>query len=208
MTDDLNSVKSLPRRRSTYHHGNLREALIAAAEEIVRERGPTGFSLREAARRAGVSPGAPAHHFGDAKGLLTAVATKGFERLGHELQTATAGLPQEERLNALGTAYLEFARQNGPLFGIMWLRDLLDQTDANYIAAGRAAFNILEQVVTGKQLPIATAPHVPDPAVIAVWAMVHGLAQLALDGALAGLPAGFQSQVVDLLSGIVPRAGA
>jgi AcrR family transcriptional regulator len=199
MAKHLNTVKSSPQARSSYHHGNLREALIAAAEEILKERGTTGFSLREAARRAGVSPGAPAHHFGDTRGLLTAVATRGFERLGHELQIAMAGAPNNDRLKALGGGYLEFARNNGSLFGIMWLRDVLDQTNSDYLAAGRAAFNVLEQAATGRELPVATAPHVPDPAIIAVWAIVHGLAKLTLDGALANLPSEVQSQVVDLL---------
>jgi AcrR family transcriptional regulator len=199
MTQHLNTVKSSPRTRASYHHGDLREALISAAEEILRERGATGFSLREAARRAGVSPGAPAHHFGDSRGLLTAVAARGFERLADELRAATAEAPRDGRLRALGAAYLRFAQENGPLFGIMWLRDLLNPTDANYLAAGRAAFNVLERVATGKEVPVATSPHIPDPAVVAVWATVHGLAKLTLDGALETLPADHQSKVLDLL---------
>jgi AcrR family transcriptional regulator len=199
MTDDLNSVKTTSKPRASYHHGGLHEALITAAEAILRERGATGFSLREAARRAGVSPGAPAHHFGDSKGLLTAVAARGFERLTQELQIATAAAPRSDRLKALGVAYLNFARQNAALFGVMWLRELLDQTNADYLTAGRAAFNVLERVATGENMPIATAPHVPDPAVIAAWSMVHGLAKLTLDGALEGLPEEVQLKVLDLL---------
>jgi AcrR family transcriptional regulator len=202
MKGHLNSVKSAPAasadKRASYHHGNLREALIAAAEEILRERGATGFSLREAARRAGVSPGAPAHHFGDARGLLTAVAAGGFERLAAQLRTASEAAPAEGRLEAISDAYLRFARENGALFGIMWMRDLLDQSDLAYLSAGRDAFNVLEQAATRRDVPVATAPRVPDPAVIAAWSLVHGLARLTLDGALDSVPADYQAKVLAL----------
>ena len=78
MKPNVNSVKT-GRRSRGYHHGALREALLEAAEALIGERGLDGFSLREAARRVGVSPAAPQHHFGDARGLLTAIATAGFD---------------------------------------------------------------------------------------------------------------------------------
>src|SRR5258708_35905784 len=74
--------------RTTYHHGDLRRQLIAAAERIIVERGVEGFTLREAARRVGVSPAAPSHHFRDAKGLLTEVALLGFRDFGEALMAA------------------------------------------------------------------------------------------------------------------------
>src|SRR3974390_2682001 len=77
-----------PLRRDAYHHGALRQSLIAATEAIILERGVDGFTLREAARRAGVSPAAPAHHFGDARGLLSEVATLGFKEFGEALRAA------------------------------------------------------------------------------------------------------------------------
>jgi AcrR family transcriptional regulator len=202
MPNDLNSVKSgaepSSEKRASYHHGNLRTALIEAAEAILQERGATGFSLREAARRAGVSPGAPAHHFGDARGLLTAVAAGGFVRLAAQLRTASEAAPADGRLEAIAVAYLQFARENKALFGIMWLRDLLDQSDPAYLSAGRDAFNVLEQAATGPEAPIATAPRIPDPSVIAAWSLVHGLARLTLDGALDAVPSDFQSKVLRL----------
>ena len=84
MTEELNSVKTETPERP-YHHGALRAALIEAAEAVIAERGVDGFSLRETARRAGVSPAAPAHHFGDARGLLTALAAEAFRRFGDAL---------------------------------------------------------------------------------------------------------------------------
>src|SRR5260370_38273616 len=101
LADDLNNVKmeadmpatptGAPAEATTstakegFHHGSLHEALVAAADAVLTERGVEGFTLREAARRAGVSPAAPAHHFGSATGLLTEVAIRGFEELGHRL---------------------------------------------------------------------------------------------------------------------------
>jgi AcrR family transcriptional regulator len=203
MNHHLNTVKSREaRKREGYHHGDLKNALILASEEILRERGATGFSLREAARRAGVSPGAPAHHFGDARGLLTAVAARGFDRLTEGLLRASENAAPADRVKLIGAAYLNFALENGALFGIMWLRDLLDQTDTEYLRAGRAAFNVFEQAALEQNVPVATAPHVPDAPVIAAWAMVHGLARLTLDGALDAVPQDTQGRVLDLMAAV------
>jgi AcrR family transcriptional regulator len=96
IVDNLNTVKlnlntvKMPSDPKPYHHGDLRQALIDATEQILTERGMEGFSMREAARRAGVSPAAPAHHFGDARGLLTAVAIGAFLDLQHALRAANA----------------------------------------------------------------------------------------------------------------------
>ena len=90
----------------TYHHGDLRHALIEATESLLAEKGPEGFSLREVARRAGVSAAAPAHHFGDASGLLTAVATVGFDGLAAALREGEArgGRDPRRRLREQGVA--------------------------------------------------------------------------------------------------------
>jgi AcrR family transcriptional regulator len=199
MTDELNTVKSDPKR---YHHGDLRAALVLAAEEILTEKGVSGFSLREAARRAGVSPAAPAHHFKDASGLLTAVAAKGFVRLAEHLARAAEDAPSSYRLQALGAAYIDFAQRSPAIFSIMWSRELLKIDDTDYLKAGRAAFNVLEQATLGEPVPVRTAPHVPSPSIIAAWSMIHGYARLVLDGALEGVGPSLQGEVLKLL----PRA--
>jgi AcrR family transcriptional regulator len=196
MLCQLDSVKSKQKR---YHHGDLRAALILAAEEILAEKGVNGFSLREAARRAGVSPAAPAHHFQDASGLLTAVAAKGFVRLAEHLARAAEDAPSSCQLQALGAAYIDFAEQSPAIFSIMWSREMLKIDDAAYLHAGRAAFNVLEQAAVGKAVPVRTAPHVPDPSIIAAWSMIHGYARLVLDGALEGVPPWLQGEVLRLL---------
>ncbi len=199
MPSNVNTVKSDQKR---YHHGDLRAALVLAAEEILAEKGVNGFSLREAARRAGVSPAAPAHHFKDASGLLTAVATAGFVRLAEHLTRAAEDASSSCRLQALGAAYIDFAQQSPAIFSIMWSRELLKIDDAAYLEAGRAAFNVLEQATVGRAVPVRTAPYVPSPSIIAAWSMIHGYARLVLDGALEGVPPSMQQEVLKLL----PRA--
>ena len=139
MSSNLNNVKMTKKSRP-YHHGNLRTALIAAAEAVITERGVDGFSLREAARRAGVSPAAPGHHFGDARGLLTAVATAAFTELGDVL-AAAAAVPGDRRprLEAQGAAYVGFALAHPAAFDLMWRRAVVDAADPDFVAAGRSS---------------------------------------------------------------------
>ncbi|HEX9932303.1 MAG TPA: TetR/AcrR family transcriptional regulator [Allosphingosinicella sp.] len=185
MTGNSNSVKIAERG---YHHGALRPALIAAAEEVIAERGLDGFSLRETARRAGVSPSAPAHHFGDARGLLTAIATAAFLALGDALEAASGAESREERIRAQGIAYVGFALTQRARFDVMWRAAALDQEDPELAAAGRRAFGLLDSTVRGEG---ALRGGPADPALapsIACWAIVHGFARLAIDGAFGTEP--------------------
>src|SRR5262245_25989316 len=110
-----NPVSAAPPK---YHHGDLRAALIVAATELLREHGLEAFTLRECARRAGVSHAAPAHHFGDARGLLTACAAAGFEHLADAMEhgAGSAGSDAQARLRAVGAGYIGFALENRALF--------------------------------------------------------------------------------------------
>src|SRR5690348_14709991 len=105
-----------------YHHGNLRTALLEAAEKTLRERGVQALSLRELAREAGVSHGAPRRHFADRQALLDALAGAGFERLGAELRAAAAGAGEdfESRLRAIAAAYVRFATEDAALLELMF----------------------------------------------------------------------------------------
>jgi len=206
MADNLNSVNIESvggRKRDAYHHGALRDALLRIGEAVLIERGPTGFSMREVTRRAGVSPAAHLHHFKDGRALLTALAARGFERLTEALAAALEGRDGDE-LEAQGRAYVDFALKNGPLFTLMWQREMLDVQDPGYLRAGRAAFNAFERAALGRDVPVATGPREPDGPVVAAWALVHGFARLALDGALG-------DPTDDLLSGVLlhlPKPGA
>jgi len=180
MDDNLNSVKTEAPSRA-YHHGALRQALLAAAETVIAERGVDGFSLRETARRAGVSPAAPAHHFGDARGLLTALATDAFRKFADALAASDVGGDRRERARSQGLAYVRFALSEPAKFDLMWRYTLIDRNDPELAEAGRRAFRVLDEVVR----PGATRPAPGDPSVapsIAAWSMVHGFARLALDG--------------------------
>jgi AcrR family transcriptional regulator len=203
MSDDLNSVKTGKR---PYHHGALRPALLAAAESVIAERGVDGFSLRETARRAGVSPAAPAHHFGDARGLLTALATEAFRRFGDALEASDVGQDRHERIRSQGRAYVNFALAEPAKFDLMWRYALTDRENAEYRQASSRAFAILDRVVRGEEA--AAKPVEDDISVassIACWSLVHGFARLARDGVFGAGPGEAESAVEALLPAVLDR---
>lgn len=200
MPADSNSVKI----ERAYHHGALREALLAAAEEVLAERGADGFSLRETARRAGVSPSAPAHHFGDAKGLLTALATSAFAELAESLEASSSGLGRTEAIRAQGRAYVAFALRRRARFDLMWRAALLDKEDEGFRTAGHRAFLALDEAVRGEATGCDAKPS--DPAAvpsIAAWALVHGFARLAVDGAFGTAPGDAERAAAAMLPGVL-----
>jgi len=170
--------------RKAYHHGDLRQALIAATEAILIEKGVEAFTLREAARRAGVSPAAPAHHFGDAAGLLTAVAREGFVEFARMLDEADkkAGRDPAARLKAQGAAYVTFALNNPARFQLMFRSDRLDPTCGDFEEVASRSFATLENAVRDLVGLSADAPMTAEAygALLAAWSMVHGFAHLAL----------------------------
>lgn len=166
-----------------YHHGDLQEALIAATESILAEVGAEGFTLREAARRAGVSPAAPSHHFGNAPGLLTEVAIRGYDELTRALQAAAAGDGTPvQRLHAQGVAYVRFALTYPGRFQIMFSNTRLLSHDDRLHAAAKAAYLPLEAVMMEMARSEPAAIRDPGTAATAVWSAVHGFAKLALEG--------------------------
>lgn len=167
----------------TYHHGNLRAALLDAALAVLREKGVTGFSLRETARRAGVTPSAPKHHFSDTRGLLTALATVAFHDLADRLEDADrTGTSKAESITEQGVAYLDFALDQRALFELMWQAALLDLSDADLLVEKDRAFAVLDRRVRGEDAePIAQ----DDPRMagtFACWSVVHGFAHMVIEG--------------------------
>lgn len=158
-----------------YHHGDLRRALIDAALALVAAHGPAALSLREVARQAGVSHAAPAHHFGNKAGLLTAIAADGYRTLAAAL--AGAGGFQEQ-----GVAYVLFATEHPAHFAVMRTPDLLDAADPEFVAAHAEAGAQLSRGVE------AGMDHVDAAAPVAAWALVHGLASLLLEGNVQPAP--------------------
>ncbi len=157
-----------------YHHGDLRRALLDAAIEAITQAGPAAVSLRDLARRAGVSHAAPAYHFGDKAGLLTAIAADGFRRLAATLREAYA--PSGSFLE-VGVAYVRFAVTNRAHFEVMFRPELYRQHDPEVAAARQASRALLYGPVAG-----GTDPGPEDLRVaVAAWSLVHGLATLWLN---------------------------
>ncbi|RYG85888.1 MAG: TetR/AcrR family transcriptional regulator, partial [Alphaproteobacteria bacterium] len=121
-------------KRPTYHHGDLRAALIQAADDIIAEGGIETFSLRAAAKRAGVSPGATAHHFGSAKGLLTEVALLAYERAGQYLEKIAHSGDVVAEVRALTLAFITFAVDHPGHFRLMFRGDLVNRDDPRFEA--------------------------------------------------------------------------
>ncbi|MBB5517714.1 TetR/AcrR family transcriptional regulator [Amphiplicatus metriothermophilus] len=174
------------KRARAYHHGDLRRALLAAGETELAEKGLEGFTLRGCARRAGVSHAAPAHHFRDARALLTALATEGFRRFAANMRTRmkAAGRDPRARLAASGLGYLDFALDSPALFRLMFASDYPDRDDEALQQAGEESFAILLDAVKearGRD-PRADADAMTDA--VAAWSLVHGLANLLLAGRL------------------------
>jgi AcrR family transcriptional regulator len=185
-----------------YHHGNLHEALLDAVGEIIAEKGVGGLSLREAARRAGVSHGAPAHHFGDKLGMLTAYSTRGMELFGQRMRAAAAEADTpNDKIAAIGLAYLTFAMDEPDYFNVMFRSEMQRADDEQFHTASSSCFDVLSQIAeelneangaesaaTDRPDPMPIGPKGgADAKAIAIraWSMVHGLATLWLDGAIA-----------------------
>jgi AcrR family transcriptional regulator len=166
-----------------YHHGNLRPAILAAAIDALTESGPARLSLRDLARRAGVSHAAPAHHFGDKAGLLTAVAAEGYDLLADAL---TAAQRQAGNFLDVGVAYVRFAVDHRAHFEVMFRPDLYHPDDPAVAAARQRSADAL---YGGVRSVTATRPGLEIPvAGVAAWCLVHGFATLWLNHALpAGL---------------------
>ena len=163
----------------SYHHGDLRRVLLDTALDLIAERGPGAISLRDLARVAGVSHAAPAHHFGDKRGLLTAVAAEGYRLFAAALRD------EYERTGSfreLGVAYVRFAVEHRPYFEVMFRPDLYRDEDPELAEARKEAAALL-------YTPLGRLSG-GDPgfdtlrAGVAAWSLVHGLATLYLNGAL------------------------
>ena len=167
--------------------GDLRQALLDAAVVILDEVGADRLSLREVARRAGVSHAAPAHHFADKAGLLTAIATEGFGMLVGYLAAAQPGGAGEpaDQLVALGRAYAQFAENNPGRFEVMFRPALLHAGNPDFQRAGDSAYQALHRHIATCQ-GRGWRPGTPTGALTAAaWALAHGIAVLRMQGSLA-----------------------
>lgn len=163
-----------------YHHGDLRRALLEAARRILEAEGPSALSLRAVAREAGVSPAAPYHHFKDKAELLDAVAEQGWEMLDRRMAEAQGEAEPRDKLNALGIAYVCFARDNPALYRVMYdaARDnealpeemVRENEDSPYCKVRDTMIELGADPAAGTELELATT---------AAWCAAHGLAEMA-----------------------------
>ncbi|MEB8340880.1 TetR/AcrR family transcriptional regulator [Streptomyces endophyticus] len=158
-------------KSSSYHHGDLRRAILAAALDVIAAEGPGALSLRDLARRAGVSHAAPAHHFKDRTGLLTAIAAEGFALLADALAEAA-------ELRERGVRYLRFGIQHPAHFQVMFQPDLLRTDDPTLLAARARAGAELRSGVAA--VPESGRGDDARLAGIAAWSLAHGFTTLLL----------------------------
>ncbi|MGW3667723.1 TetR/AcrR family transcriptional regulator [Streptomyces sp. NPDC005141] len=154
-----------------YHHGDLRRAILGAALDVIAVEGPAALSLRDLARRAGVSHAAPAHHFKDRTGLLTAIAAEGYGLLATALDAA-------DDLRDAGVRYVRFAREHPAHFQVMFSPELLRENDVELTAARALAGERLRAAVSA----LPSEGRGPDTrlAGVAAWSLAHGFATLLL----------------------------
>ena len=184
-----------------YHHGDLAAALLRAAEAELAERGIEAFSLRQVAKRAGVSHAAPAHHFGDANGVLTALAALGFQEFlatQHAHEELAPKNPRDQ-LIAAGLGYISFARARPTLFRLMFGSQ---RTDYDNPALKAAADNAIVHLMT--QVTLTGGNLAQD--VTAVWATAHGLADLLVAGRMKVLTAMSEEALQAMLAAILARS--
>ncbi len=192
----------------TYHHGNLRAALLDRAEEVLAEDGVDGLSLRGLARDLGVSHGAPARHFRDRQALLDALALRGFERLDAAL--AATGGTWQERLRGLARTYVDFAAAHPALLAVMYdVKHDPDATAALRAEAGRGQELLRDTLRAGQRVGEVVEGDADELGVV-LFAAVHGVVQLAAGDLLGGADVDdvLVATVAVCLRGIAPSAGS
>jgi AcrR family transcriptional regulator len=181
--------------RRPYHHGDLRQALVDAAIELLREEGPEALTLRGAARAAGVSQAAPYRHFKDRRALVAAVADDCFKRLRLAMAEGASDSPPSRRhrkpqsprdaaggLRQLAIRYVRFAHEHPAEYRVMFGAEILSDDDfAELLASSRAVFDLLSGGIAALQQRGIIRKGDPDTIAIGAWAMMHGLVMLSLD---------------------------
>ncbi|GJD50010.1 HTH-type transcriptional repressor FabR [Methylobacterium crusticola] len=176
-----------------YHHGDLRDALLAAAERLMTERAGWTFTLREVARAAGVSHNAPYNHFADRRALLAAVAARGFGALTGALRGALREVEASDvgaGIRATGCAYVAFAVAHPARYRLMFSGELVACEDAAFRAAGEEAFAVLRDLIARGVAAGRIRADRDGAHALAAWSLVHGLAMLLLDGKVPGKAGG------------------
>ena len=174
----------MPPKRA-YHHGNLRQVLLDAGVALIGEVGPKGFTIREVARRAGVSHNAPYRHFRDKGELLAVIAAEGFERLALAMkQSGAEGSTAIDRLRLCGCGYVDFALRWPQHFLVMFDLPSAPEDYSSREIVGKNAFQILLDFIIDSQKEGSLPRGDPLPLALIAWSLVHGIAKLAISGHL------------------------
>lgn len=174
--------------QKTYHHGDLKNALIQAGAEIVANDGLEGLSLRKVALRAGVSHNAPYSHFPDKQSLIAAISTAGFQQLYEVLDSAAAAYPKKPRkqLQQAALAYVQFALDHPDTFKIMFSGVLEKEKDyPAFVEISQKTFQRVVDVVRACQKAGVLKSKSTELTAVAVWGQVHGIVSLALEGQIS-----------------------
>jgi AcrR family transcriptional regulator len=173
----------LKENRKKYHHGDLKAALVEAGLSELEEKGLEAVSLRSIAARVGVSHTAPKNHFDGLRGLLTAIATVGFERHAAEMRRGVEDQPPgKARLHAACNGYLRFALAHPEVFKLMFSSTLCNADDPDLKRASRDSYTVLRSVAHGLDWDKADAPGSPWRTEWMLWSLVHGYAMLLIEG--------------------------
>jgi AcrR family transcriptional regulator len=179
------SAKSqkLMNSKKSYHHGDLRQALIEEAIALVAEQGTSNWSLREVARRIGVSHTAPYRHFADRDALLAAVAERGFQKMSQFLLASLEKIPSqyERKLQAIGVAYVQYAIAHPSEYEVMFRYSQKNEKDSTLTEAANATFAILVDVIEKGQKNGEFRQENPTELACVSWSLVHGLSMLLID---------------------------
>lgn len=173
--------------RKTYHHGDLKPALVRAGLEILEQDGLEALSLRAIAARAGVSHTAPRNHFDGLTGLLSAIAAEGFRRHAAEMRRGVEDLPKgRARLHAAAEGYVRFARRHPALFRLMFSPILCGRDDPDLAAASAESYGVLQDIAAGLDWARPGPQHAPELEALRtetmLWSLVHGYASLMIEG--------------------------
>ena len=192
------------KRRDSYHHGDLKRALSSAALSLVAEKGPKGFTLTEAARRAGVSAAAPYRHFADKAALLATVAEQGFRDLHAEMTAAADSTPDpKDRVVELGRAYVRWAVAHPDHYRVMFGAELSKADHPDLAVAGEQAFGDLLDAIATCQAAGIVGGQDPRELAAPLWSLVHGVASLAIGGELRTV--GIEQDPEAIIAGVVAQ---